>query len=361
MSEDLLGKGTLKSDATNGSVPASNKPTVIKQLSKQLSMSSLVQPTVHNDGFHEWDLDHDGVVTEEEKMLGMLKATRVVGLPSNLLFLCINLYFFSVLLSYQAPAPLWDSMVWDDKIYWFGLGVVIFEAVCGVIIVAAFVTLHPSICRLAKEFPGGHGPGYFSLVFYIIIQVVVGQCTWAEASPGEEEVQDLKEKGSIVCYEGLHVATMMIWFFYVRAIINCCVCPCIIFRMLGKQVVALGMMEVEKASAQMNVDVVSVGSAAELSAALAAAKQSRKPAVIDFFATWCGPCQVIAPMYGALATEYKDRIVFLKVDVDKARDAMTQWKVTSMPTFVLITSKGSSSTLVGANPEALKSGVAALR
>ena len=65
MSEDLLDKGTLKSDATNGSVPASNKPTVIKQLSKQISMSSLVQPTVHNDGFHEWDLDHDGVVTEE--------------------------------------------------------------------------------------------------------------------------------------------------------------------------------------------------------------------------------------------------------------------------------------------------------
>ena len=62
-----------------------------------------------------------------------------------------------------------------------------------------------------------------------------------------------------------------------------------------------------------------------------------------------------------METKYKDRIVFLKVDVDKARDAMTQWKVTSMPTFVLITSNGSSITLVGANPEALKSGVAALR
>ena len=119
-------------------------------------------------------------------------------------------------------------------------------------------------------------------------------------------------------------------------------------------------MEAKKAAAQAEVNVVSVGSAADLSAALDAAKKSRKPAVIDFSATWCGPCHMIAPVYGALATEYKDRVVFLKVDVDKAQDAAAQWKVASMPTFVFISSTGNSSKLQGANPEALKSGVAAL-
>ena len=45
-----------------------------------------------------------------------------------------------------------------------------------------------------------------------------------------------------------------------------------------------------------------------------------KPAIIDFYATWCGPCKATAPILDSLAEEYKDKIVVYKVDVDKEQE-----------------------------------------
>lgn len=61
-----------------------------------------------------------------------------------------------------------------------------------------------------------------------------------------------------------------------------------------------------------------------------------KPAIIDFTATWCGPCQRIAPILEEIAAEYGDRIVVYKVDIDKERDLAKAFKISSIPAILYI-------------------------
>ena len=58
--------------------------------------------------------------------------------------------------------------------------------------------------------------------------------------------------------------------------------------------------------------------------------------VIDFFATWCGPCKRIAPMFEDLADKYFPAITFLKVDVDESADLVDTFQISAMPTFVFL-------------------------
>ncbi|CCD61449.1 Thioredoxin-1 [Caenorhabditis elegans] len=55
--------------------------------------------------------------------------------------------------------------------------------------------------------------------------------------------------------------------------------------------------------------------------------------ILDFYATWCGPCKAIAPLYKELATTHKG-IIFCKVDVDEAEDLCSKYDVKMMPTFI---------------------------
>ena len=63
--------------------------------------------------------------------------------------------------------------------------------------------------------------------------------------------------------------------------------------------------------------------------------KSEKPALVDFWAPWCGPCQRIAPIIEELATEYKDKVKVAKINVDESRKVATDMGVMSIPTLML--------------------------
>jgi thioredoxin 1 len=61
---------------------------------------------------------------------------------------------------------------------------------------------------------------------------------------------------------------------------------------------------------------------------------SDKPAMVDFWATWCGPCKIIAPHVEALADEFAGRAVIAKVDVDSNRQTAIKFGIQSIPTLL---------------------------
>ena len=59
-----------------------------------------------------------------------------------------------------------------------------------------------------------------------------------------------------------------------------------------------------------------------------------KLVVVDFFATWCGPCQMLAPVLVNLDKKYEDEVEIYKVNVDEAQDAAIRYGVVSVPTLI---------------------------
>ena len=59
------------------------------------------------------------------------------------------------------------------------------------------------------------------------------------------------------------------------------------------------------------------------------------PTLVDFWATWCAPCRAIAPVVEDLASEYKGKINFVKMDVDENQGAPSQFGVRGIPTLIL--------------------------
>ena len=75
--------------------------------------------------------------------------------------------------------------------------------------------------------------------------------------------------------------------------------------------------------------------------------------VLDFYATWCGPCKRIAPLFKELSEKFPT-IQFFKVDVDEANDVAEQFSVESLPTFVFIKGGEVVDRLMGANAARLQ-------
>ena len=68
--------------------------------------------------------------------------------------------------------------------------------------------------------------------------------------------------------------------------------------------------------------------------------KGNKPAIIDLYADWCGPCRQTAPIMKELAKEYAGKIVIYKVNVDKQKELAALFNATSIPLFVFIPMKG---------------------
>ena len=62
---------------------------------------------------------------------------------------------------------------------------------------------------------------------------------------------------------------------------------------------------------------------------------STTPTLVDFYATWCGPCKMMSPLLEQVATEMGDETKIIKVDIDKNRDAAVQYGIRSVPTLIL--------------------------
>ena len=60
-----------------------------------------------------------------------------------------------------------------------------------------------------------------------------------------------------------------------------------------------------------------------------------KPVLVDFFATWCGPCQMLAPVLKDVKDALGDRVLILKIDVDKNQELAARFQVRGVPTMVL--------------------------
>lgn len=61
-----------------------------------------------------------------------------------------------------------------------------------------------------------------------------------------------------------------------------------------------------------------------------------KPAIIDFYADWCGPCRMLSPILKSMAEKYKDEIVIYKVNTDKEQELAAAFGITSLPTLLFI-------------------------
>ena len=62
---------------------------------------------------------------------------------------------------------------------------------------------------------------------------------------------------------------------------------------------------------------------------------SKKPILVDFFASWCGPCKMLAPIIEDIEREYSELIDVLKIDIDKCSELARKYNIMSVPTLMI--------------------------
>ena len=78
---------------------------------------------------------------------------------------------------------------------------------------------------------------------------------------------------------------------------------------------------------------------------------SDTPVLVDFFATWCGPCKSMATVVDEIATEQAGKIAVYKVDIDEDPDIPQQFKIMSIPTFIVFKNGEPAAKTLGAQPK----------
>ena len=74
-------------------------------------------------------------------------------------------------------------------------------------------------------------------------------------------------------------------------------------------------------------------------------------AVVDFNATWCGPCKMLAPVIDALAAEYEGKIDFYSLDIDENPGLTAQFGIQGVPTLIMFKNGEKADSIVGFNPK----------
>lgn len=80
--------------------------------------------------------------------------------------------------------------------------------------------------------------------------------------------------------------------------------------------------------------------------------QSKTPVLVDFWAEWCAPCRMVAPLVKELAEEYDGKVTFAKVDVDQNPQIAGKYGIMSIPTLIIFKGGKPVSNIVGFRPKA---------
>ena len=80
--------------------------------------------------------------------------------------------------------------------------------------------------------------------------------------------------------------------------------------------------------------------------------KSAEPVVVDFWAEWCGPCKMVAPVLEEIASEHGDKLTIAKLDIDQNQATARDYQVMSIPTMIVFQNGKPVKQIVGAKPKA---------